>query len=222
MGDSKKIMSMFDKVSEVMGTYQQSDKSLKAIELFQQQVEILTEPLPSQRNIIRSKEFKAKSFAISGAMMMFLYDPIGEQKLPYYDRFPLVIPIKRGRSEQERNTAGAASKSFLGLNMHYLDYYDRARLLDMIQVLGSPKSIRLNRISYDLLAQIRRYRSFRACLRVYRMDRVITNIALIPRDLWETVLFLPIEDFRTRRAANYIWKDSKKIYRAKPGKKRHE
>jgi len=218
MGDSKKIMSMYDNVSKAMGTYQQSDKERKAKELFAEQVEILTDPLPSQREIIRDPRHKTKSFAISGAMMLFLYNPMNKATLPYYDRFPLVIPIKAGKSGTERTSSGA-SDTFLALNLHYLDYYDRSRLLDMIQVLGSPKSIRLNRISYDILAQIRKYRAFRACVRTYRMDRILTNLAIIPRSSWDTAVFLPIEEFRIMRNKQAIWKESKRIYRRNPVKK---
>ena len=213
MGKPKKIMSMYDKVAEAMGTYQQSDKERKAKELFQEQVEILTEPLPGQRQIVRDKKHIPKSGAIAGSMMMFLYKPMNERTLPYYDRFPLVIPINKGKSESD-NYAGY----FLGLNLHYLDYYERANLLDLLQVLGSKKAIKLNRISFELLSSVRKYRSFRACVRTYRMDRIITNIALIPRALWDTAIFLPIEDFRNMRNKQAIWKESKRIYRQNPVK----
>lgn len=214
MGDTKKIMSMYDKVSEAMGTYQQSDKERKAKELFAEQVEILTNPLAGQRQIVRDKSHIAKSGAISGAMMMFLYEPMNKSTLKTYDRFPLVIPINKGKSESD-NYAGY----FLGLNLHYLDYYERANLVDLLQVLGAKKAIKLNRISFELLASIRKYRSFRACVRTYRMDRIITNIALIPRSLWDTAIFLPIEDFRNMRNKQAIWKESKRIYRKNPVKK---
>ena len=217
MGDTTKIMSMYDQVSEALGTYQQSDKERKAKELFAEQIELLTDPLPSQREIIRDPRHKVKSFAISGAMMMFLYNPMNKGTLPYYDRFPLVIPIKAGRSGAERTSAGAAN-TFLALNLHYLDYYDRANLLDMIQVLGSAKSVRLNRISYDFLAQVRKYRAFRACVRTYRMDKIMTNMAVIPRNSWDTAIFLPIEEFRIVRNRQAIWKESKRIYRKNPKK----
>ena len=43
-----------------------------------------------------------------GRLNMFLYDPKYKDKLPYYDVFPLVLPIQR------------YSDGFLGINFHYL------------------------------------------------------------------------------------------------------
>jgi hypothetical protein len=38
--------------------------------------------------------------------------------------------------------------------------------------------------------------------------------ALIPRELWETAIFLPIEDFRKKRNKKEIWKESRRIFRS--------
>ena len=51
---------------------------------------------------------------------MFFYDPKIKRKLPYYDRFPLVLPIE------------TYSNGFLGINFHYLSIPMRIRLLDRI------------------------------------------------------------------------------------------
>ena len=53
-----------------------------------------------------------------GSLNMFVYSPKGRNKLPYFDTFPLVLPLKR------------MDGGFLGLNFHYLPYALRARLLD--------------------------------------------------------------------------------------------
>ena len=53
-----------------------------------------------------------------GKMYMFFYDPKHKATLPYYDRFPLVIPIER------------YPDGFLGLNMHYLAPKLRLSLLE--------------------------------------------------------------------------------------------
>ena len=49
---------------------------------------------------------------------MFVYSPKLRNKLPYYDTFPLVLPLKN------------YNNGFLGLNFHYLPYALRLRLLD--------------------------------------------------------------------------------------------
>ena len=58
-----------------------------------------------------------------GSLNMFVYSPKGRNKLPYYDTFPLVLPLKRYKD------------GFLGLNFHYLPYAMRARLLDAAVVI---------------------------------------------------------------------------------------
>ena len=53
----------------------------------------------------------------SGKLNFFFYDPKTKALLPYYDRFPLVLPI------------GSAAGGFLGINFHYLPITLRVKLL---------------------------------------------------------------------------------------------
>ena len=53
-----------------------------------------------------------------GRLNMFFYDPKHKKKLPYYDTFPLVLPLE------------PYSDGFLGINLHYLPIPLRIRLLD--------------------------------------------------------------------------------------------
>ena len=55
-----------------------------------------------------------------GRMYFFVYNPKHKATLPYYDMFPLVLPVER------------YSNGFLGINFHYLAPKDRAFLLDEI------------------------------------------------------------------------------------------
>jgi len=61
--------------------------------------------------------FSIKTDPFIGGLMFFIYDPKTKDKLPYWDRFPLVIPIN------------LYPDGFLGLNLHYLPYYQRQLLL---------------------------------------------------------------------------------------------
>ena len=74
---------------------------------------------PSQKELIRDGKIAGR-FHI-GRLNMFVYDPKYKNKLPYYDTFPLVLPIER------------YDNGFLGLNFHYLPYALRARLLDRLE-----------------------------------------------------------------------------------------
>ena len=67
---------------------------------------------PSQTQLIRDGKITGR--VNFGALNMFIYDPKLKNKLPYYDTFPLVLPIERYRD------------GFLGINFHYLPYALRA------------------------------------------------------------------------------------------------
>ena len=53
-------------------------------------------------------------------MNLFSYRPETAEKLPYYDLFPLVIPVVRHRD------------GFTGINFHYLPIPLRVKLLDIL------------------------------------------------------------------------------------------
>ena len=61
-----------------------------------------------------------RSTIFDGILNMFLYDPKVKNKLPYYDRFPLILPNRK------------YSDGFLGINFHYLSMPMRMRLLDRL------------------------------------------------------------------------------------------
>ena len=73
---------------------------------------------PSQAQLIRDGKITGR--VNFGALNMFIYDPKLKNKLPYYDTFPLVLPIEK------------YGDGFLGINFHYLPYALRARLLSRL------------------------------------------------------------------------------------------
>ena len=73
---------------------------------------------PTSANLI--KDGKRTTTPTFGLLNMFVYDPKGKKELPYYDTFPLVLPI------EEYNNG------FLGINLHYLSMPMRIRLLDRL------------------------------------------------------------------------------------------
>ena len=56
----------------------------------------------------------------AGRMSLFFYDPKFKKTLPYYDTFPLVLPLEK------------YDDGFLGINLHYLPIPLRIRLLDRL------------------------------------------------------------------------------------------
>ena len=119
-------------------------------EWFRKKVQQLTRVNRSQ--LVRNPEVKETSRQKYGTMIMFTYDPKLKDKLPYYDTFPLVIPIE------------PAKDGFRGLNLHYLPPVLRAKFLDsLLDTTNNKKyaeSTRFN-LPYNLLTGAAGCRYFR-------------------------------------------------------------
>ena len=73
---------------------------------------------PGAQDLIRDGKRSNRPFY--GKLNMFFYDPKFKKKLPYYDTFPLVLPLE------------TYNDGFLGINMHYLPIPLRIKLLDRL------------------------------------------------------------------------------------------
>ena len=76
-------------------------------------------------DIIRDKASEIVKRPRMGDMIMFLYQPKTKDKLPYWDRFPLVVLIDK------------YPDGYLGLNLHYLPPRQRAILLKRLMDLSN-------------------------------------------------------------------------------------
>ena len=120
-----------------------------------------------------------------GRMCMYFYDPKWKEELPYFDRFPLVIPIEIYKD------------GFLGLNLHYLPPNRRAVLMDSLyrnviknRHLDERKRIM---ISYQIVKAASRDRNFLPCVKRYLYDHLRSRIYIVDPEDWNIALFLPTE-----------------------------
>jgi len=144
-----------------------------------------------------------------GFMYHFFYDPKMKEELPYYDRFPLVFPFKRGFTRQRAIQEG----SFLGINLHYLPPQLRARLMDGLYTISTDKTFDENtrvRISYNLLNKASKFRFFKPCVKRYLVNRVRSRFVKINSDSWDTALFLPTERFR-KKSKGFVQRQSRSM-----------
>jgi hypothetical protein len=124
---------------------------------------------------------------IIGRMYLYWYDAKLKDKLPYWDRFPLVFPI------------GQAEGGFYGLNLHYLPYMMRAKLMDALYTtLNNDKMNETTKIraNYALLKRAAKFKYFRPCIKHYLTDHIESRFLNIPADQWDIALFLPLERFQ--------------------------
>ena len=134
-----------------------------------------------------------------GNMYMFFYDPKTKDTLPYYDAFPLVIPVE------------PAEKGFYGINLHYLPPILRAKFLDSLLDITSNKSYDEKtkfQLSYQLLKGSQKFRHFKPCFKRYLTANVRSRFALVPAPEWEIATFLPTADWR-KASGTQVYKDSR-------------
>ena len=119
-----------------------------------------------------------------GLLNMFMYDPKGKDKLPYYDTFPLVLPI------EEYNNG------FLGINLHYLSMPMRIKLLDRLVDYSNndkfDKSTNL-RANYSNLKKID---LIKPCLKRYLASNVKTKFRKVEAEEFMVATLLPVQRFK--------------------------
>ena len=149
---------------------------------------------PKSADLIR--DGKRTSTPTFGLLNMFVYDPKLKEKLPYYDTFPLVLPIER------------YDNGFLGLNFHYLPYALRARLLDRLEKFtrGSKDDARIL-ADYNGLKNVG---LVKPTLKRYLTQKVRSRFRRIDSEDFLTALMLPVQRFR-KSNVNKVWSDSRKM-----------
>lgn len=136
------------------------------------------------RNKIMSNADRKRDSTVIGKMYFFWYDPKHKDKLPIYDRFPLVFPIER------------YSDGFLGLNMHYLSFSERSALLNTLMKYRSNSKMNETtrlRVTYDILSSTKKLASAsRPCIKRYLFTQVRSQFVEITADEWDRALQLPV------------------------------
>ena len=137
---------------------------------------------PSQAQLIRDGKITGR--VNFGALNMFIYDPKLKNKLPYYDTFPLVLPIENYRD------------GFLGINFHYLPYALRARLLSRLD----PNA------NYSALKNVR---LVKPTLKRYLNSNVRSRFRKLEEEDFMTAIMLPVQRFK-KSSESKVWSDSRK------------
>ena len=165
-----------------------------SIRWYRQKVQDLL-PKPQVRPMIREgiKTQKVTARPNFGMMNLFYYRPKGAEKLPYYDIFPLVIPLGR-----------RLNNGFVGLNFHYLSVPQRWLLLErlsMFQVPSELDAFDTEEGAGDVMAlfwsKIRRKRGVRPIVRRYLTKYIQSRFLKIELSEMLIALAIPMERFYT-------------------------
>ena len=123
---------------------------------------------------------------VPGGLYLFRYDPKHKETLPYYDTLPLVLPF------------ASVKGGFLGINLHYLPYGLRFKLMGALTKLitDSDNPASRAKVSWQILNSSSRFTGVEACVKHYLNAQVKSQFLAIPNDQWLAAALMPIEQFR--------------------------
>ena len=136
---------------------------------------------------IPNQEFTGKQQFVSGGLYFYVYDPKTKNKLPIWDRFPLVILLK---------TYG--NNKFLGLNIHYLPMEERMKFLSKLMNTKKSDDPLLLNISYEYLNGSQKFSEFKSCIKMYLTTHVTSKILPIESHEWVLAAGLNIQQFNKK------------------------
>ena len=151
---------------------------------------------PKAMDLIRDGKQRRTPFF--GRLNMFFYDPKLKAKLPYYDRFPLVLPLEK------------YNDGFLGVNFHYLPIPLRMRLLDRVVDFSSDTNFDEGTTLDVDYTGVKGLRLVKPTLKRYLSGRVKTNFRRIDADEFTVATLLPVQRFK-KASDTEVYRDSRKM-----------
>ena len=147
-------------------------------------------------DLIRDGKRDSKPFY--GKLNMFMYDPKHKKKLPYYDTFPLVLPLE------------TYPDGFLGINMHYLPIPLRIKLLDrLVDFSNNTKFDESTRLIVDY-SKLKSVKLIKPTLHRYLRGHMKSQFRRIDADEFTIATLLPVQRFK-KESAKTVWSESRGI-----------
>ena len=151
---------------------------------------------PGALDLIRDGKRDTKPFY--GKLNMFFYDPKHKKKLPYYDTFPLVLPIEK------------YPDGFLGINMHYLPIPLRIKLLDgLVDFSNNTKFDESTRLIVDY-SKLKNINLIKPTLHRYLAGYTKSQFRRIDANEFTIATLLPVQRFK-KATDNAVWKESRSM-----------
>lgn len=151
----------------------------------------------TQATILKDRE-RMRGRTIIGRFYFFSYDAKTKEKLKYWDKFPIVVPIEN------------YDNGFLGLNLHYV--YPLVRLKLLSKLMNYASNHRLDertrlKISYPIIKNVGSLYRATPCIKRYLWTHVRSRFLEIEAKDWKMALTLPVQQFQ-KAPALQVWKDS--------------
>ena len=151
---------------------------------------------PSAQNLIRDGKRNNKPFY--GRLNMFFYDPKFKKTLPYYDVFPLVLPLE------------IYSDGFLGINLHYLPIPLRIKLLDkLVDYSNNTKFDESTKLMVDY-KKLKRIDLIKPTIHKYLAGQTKSQFRRIDADEFTIATLLPVLRFK-KASDREVWKESRSM-----------
>jgi hypothetical protein len=156
---------------------------------------------PTSSGLMKDRD-RIKNKSMIGRMYFYFYDPKTKDSMPYYDQFPLVIPIEK------------YNDGFLGLNLHYIHPKHRMVLLDKLSDTMSndtyDEKTKL-KINYRYLAAASKIFEANPCIKRYLFTQIQSRFLEITADEWDIAAMLPLESF-VGATTSKVYADSRKKF----------
>jgi len=120
----------------------------------------------------------------AGRMSMFYYDPKTKAKMPFYDIFPLVLPVDVFKG------------GFVGLNFHYLPYALRFKLLEDLQQYTSNGKFDSSTKLQVGYSNLKGNSLIRPAIKKYLWRQVQSNFLRVDVDEMAIACYLPVAQFQ--------------------------
>ena len=163
------------------------DRSREALDFFRGHVRNLK---ISPQSFYKQSNLKKASRFLEGRMYTFFYDPKTKDKLPYYDRFPVILLLE------------ANQQGFSGLNLHYIPPRYRVKLLnelyDFIVTDDEEDDENMKtriRVTYEILQSTAKMKFFKPCYKRYLTSHIEGRALEIIPEYWDIMAMLPVGRF---------------------------
>ena len=144
------------------------------------------------------REGKLQTRPSVGRLNLFGSNPKLRAKLPYYDIFPLVLPLEPIKG------------GFMGMNFHYLPPLLRFRLLERMQARASDRRFDSNtkfEVNYD---DVKSIKIVKPTIKKYLYAYCQTGFLRINADDAAIAIYLPVQRFKKAPEAT-VYADSRKF-----------
>lgn len=129
-----------------------------------------------------------------GKMYYYSYNAKHKDKLPFWDRRPLIFPF--------------ASRGiyFWGINLHLAPPAMRAIIMDQLYAIANndlfDETTKLN-MNWNVLNNLSKSKYIKPCVRQYLKSHVESFFVEVPADEWEIALFLPLQRIEGGKGTAY-------------------